>query len=133
MIEVHQFTEAGGHLHNEDILQIHKLPGHEGFLCALADGQGGQIGAARAARMACQSVIEQALSLPVPKLLAPTSWIQILESTNQTVSNDLDAGFTTLVAFCLVPDFICGGSCGDSAAALVSGNDEKVILTERQS
>ena len=99
----------------------------------MADGQGGQIGAARAAGLACQAVIEQALSLPLPKLLAPTSWIQILEGADLTVSNDSDAGLTTLVAFCLVPDFICGGSCGDSAAALIGGNDEKTILTERQS
>jgi len=132
MIEVHQFTEAGSHVQNEDILQIQKLSGEEGFLCALADGQGGQIGAARAARMACQAVIEKALSFPVPKLLAQTTWIQILEGADQAVSNDSDAGFTTLVAFCLVPDFICGGSCGDSAAALISGS-EKIILTQRQS
>lgn len=132
MIEVHQFSEAGGHLRNEDILQVQKLPGHEGFLCALADGQGGQIGAARAAGVACHSVIEHALSLPVPKLLAPANWIQILESADQAVSNDRQAGLTTLVAFCLVPNLICGGSCGDSAAALVLGNDERTILTERQ-
>ncbi|SRR6266478_390621 len=134
MIELHQFTEAGGHAENEDALQIRTLSGEqEGFLFALADGQGGQTGAARAARIACQAVIEQALNLPTRLLLVPTSWIQILERADQAVSDDPSAGFTTLVAFCLTSDFICGGSCGDSAAALIAGNREEIILTERQS
>jgi PPM family protein phosphatase len=134
MIELHQFTEAGGHAENEDALQIRSLAdGQEGFLCVLADGQGGQSGAARAGQIGCQAVIEQALSLPTPLLLVPTSWIQILERADQAISNDPNAGFTTLVAFCLVSDFICGGSCGDSGATLISGNGEKIILTERQS
>jgi len=134
MIEEFHISLAGGPADNEDALEIKRLrDDREGFLCALADGQGGQAGGARAAQIACQAVMEGALKLPVPALLVPANWIRILQRADQAVFNDPKAGFTTLVAFCLVSDFICGGSCGDSAAILVQADGEDKILTANQS
>ncbi len=47
------------------------------------------------------------------------------------VSQDADAGFTTLVGFCVASPMVVGASCGDSAAVLIQGDDQ-VQLTGQQ-
>jgi serine/threonine protein phosphatase PrpC len=84
MIEVFHLSEAGGHAVNEDALEIRALPdGQEGFLCALADGQGGQAGGARASKAACQAVMREALQLSMLQLLGPGPWLDILHKADQ--------------------------------------------------
>ncbi len=57
--------------------------------------------------------------------------LQIISAADDSVEMDADAGFTTLIAFGIDEDFICGASCGDSAVLLLNG-DETVLLTEHQ-
>jgi hypothetical protein len=98
----------------------------------VADGQGGRAGGAAASSLACRAAVEGAGTLPVRKLLAPATWATILRRADQAVADDPRAGFTTLVAFAVVGDAVCGASCGDSAAVASAGEGKPVILTGRQ-
>ena len=134
MIQVFSHTEAGGHAHNEDAFGVRPHPADpDCLLCALADGQGGHAGGARAAQVACRTCIEKA-SACQPSLLAmrPNTWETIVSQADAAVANDQDSGFTTLIAFCIQKDSICGASNGDSAVFARTGNGPGVILTARQ-
>jgi PPM family protein phosphatase len=134
MIQVFSHTEAGGHAHNEDAFDVRPHPAHpDCLLCALADGQGGQAGGARAAQLACRVCIEAASArLPAILVTRPDAWEEILRHADAAVSNDHEAGFTTLIAFSIQKDLICGASNGDSGAYAVSAGEPGAILTERQ-
>jgi PPM family protein phosphatase len=134
MIQVFSHTEVGGHAHNEDAFDVRPHPSDpDCLLCALADGQGGQAGGARAAQLACRVCIEAA-SAKQPAILVtrPGAWEEILRQADAAVSNDQQAGFTTLIAFSIQKDLICGASNGDSGVYAVSAGDPGVILTARQ-
>jgi hypothetical protein len=136
MIEVFHLSEAGGHAVNEDFLLVRPLSlpeGQEGFFCALADGQGGQTGGARAAMIACHTCMEEAINLSATNLFSPAAWPSILCKADQAVYTDRKAGLTALVVFCIAADLICGGSCGDCALILVDHNNQSEILTLNQS
>ena len=133
MIRIASHTEVGGHAKNEDSLVTCLLPdGSGGFLCALADGQGGRAGGARAAEVACRTCLEMGLNYRTAELLFPVTWSTILRKADQAVNADTLAGFTTLIAFCVTPEFVCGASCGDSATVLQSPGKPGQILTARQ-
>jgi hypothetical protein len=133
MIEVFHFSEAADPPRNEDRLDFRPLPdGQEGYVCALADGQGGQAGGARAASLACEICVAETLKLPVLKLFVPGAWEEILHKADIAVSKDRGAGLTTLLAFGLAPNFVCGASCGDSALVVFQANAEYEILTRQQ-
>jgi PPM family protein phosphatase len=134
MIQVNSHTEAGGHAHNEDAFDVAPHPSDpDCLLCALADGQGGRAGGARAAQQACRVCIEAA-SVRQPAILAtrPGAWEEILRQADAAVSNDHEAGFTTLIAFSMQKEFICGASSGDSGVYAVSAGEPGAILTEQQ-
>jgi hypothetical protein len=134
MIEVFHFSQAADHPRNEDRLHFRQLPdGQEGYVCALADGQGGQAGGARAASLACEICVAETLKLPVHKLFLPGMWGNILRKADEAVCHDRYSGLTTLVAFGLVPEFICGASCGDTELVVFQSEEEGEILTSRQS
>ncbi len=101
------------------------------LICALSDGQGGQAGGARAAQIAVESCLEKAQSYPLKKLLNPFTWQAIGEAVDRNVSLDSDAGYATFIGLALIPSFVIGISCGDSAVALLLG-DKFVQLTEHQ-
>lgn len=103
-----------------------------GFVCAVADGQGGQAGAALAAAIACQTCIEKASSFPLDQLLSPLTWTTILRQSDAAVTAAENAGYTTLIGFCLAENAICGGSSGDSAVLLRGAGQRPRILTEGQ-
>lgn len=130
MIRAFTHSEAGGHLHNEDAFAVH--PHNDGCLCALSDGQGGRAGGAAAAKLACKACIELAEKIPSSHLHSPMFWVETLQSADAAVAAHPDAGFTTLIAFYLTQDSICGASCGDSEILLLHGNQSKNYLTERQ-
>ncbi len=133
MIRFVSHSEVGGHPKIEDVWAIRPLSdGREGFLCALADGQGGRAGGARAAEVACQVSLEVASNCLVEEFFFPGRWSDILRKADDAVSNDCVAGFTTLIVFCVTPEFVSGASCGDSAAVLHSPARRGAILTERQ-
>src|SRR5713226_6513537 len=102
MIKVFSFSEAGGPAENEDALEVRLLADNpECYLCAVADGQGGHAGGAKAAKVACRATLDAALGYTPVELLRPRTWESILQLADEAVSEDNTAGFTTLVAFCL--------------------------------
>jgi hypothetical protein len=134
MIQIFSHTETGGHAHNEDAIEVRPHPSDpDCLLCALADGQGGQAGGARAAHLVYRVCIEAA-SAKQPAILVtrPGAWEEILRQADAAVANDPEAGFTTLIAFCIQKDAICGASNGDSGVYAVSAGEPGAILTERQ-
>ncbi len=132
-IEVASLSLAGGHLENEDAFVVEELPGDPAcFLCALADGQGGQAGGGQAARGACAvSIAETRRRSPVQLLLSST-WSAIVGAADLAVSRYPDAGFCTLVTFAVTERMVCGASCGDSALVLITGNRRNSVLTDPQ-
>jgi hypothetical protein len=133
MPTVHTFTEAGGHAHNEDLFLVQPSP-HDPdcWLCVLADGVGGQPGGARAARLACEATMATAVKLPVAALETMEVWGELLEGVDADVAADPDAGFTTLIGFCVTSANVVGASCGDSAVLLVDHSIAPVVLTKHQ-
>jgi hypothetical protein len=132
MIRVWSYSEAGGHPENEDAFAVQPHPSApDCFLCAVADGQGGQAGGGPAARTACQAFLDAAARLPVEKLLQPRTWPTLLQSADRAVADDPESGFTTLAAFSLTPGQLCGASSGDSAV-VARGSGDGIILTGRQ-
>lgn len=119
MIRTHSFSCAGGHSVNEDAFALHPIGG--GWEAALADGQGGRAGGARAAQLACEIVLRSA-----------GSWAERLVAADVAVATDREAGFTTLVALQIVKDRLFGASCGDSAAVAVCAGTAPKVLTSRQ-
>lgn len=120
MIRTYHFTAAGGHPVNEDAFVLRPLPGGAGYAVALADGQGGRAGGARAAQIACRIAS------------ASANWAEGLPEADAAVAADPEAGFTTLVALAVEGDYLSGASCGDSAALAVSGGETLRLLTSRQ-
>ena len=131
-MRVHTFTEAGGHPHNEDAVRVEPHPRDPGvLLVALADGQGGRAGGARAAQLAVDRAIELAGQRKASSL-GWFVWQDVLRRADTAVAADPVAGFTTLVAFAVFANgLIEGASCGDSAL-LVVDPDERSVWTRRQ-
>jgi PPM family protein phosphatase len=133
VIRVNTFSEPGGHPINEDafIAQFHPVDPNC-WICCIADGQGGRAGGARAAQLACRGAVDVALSTLPRKLANPFTWSGLLHNADETVRDDVEAGFTTLVGFCIAADHLAGASCGDSAVAVASGNRILHIVTGNQ-
>src|SRR5205814_102440 len=55
-----------------------------------------------------------------------------LRGADFAVAKNCNAGFTTLVAFCVTKNWVCGGSSGDSAAVVVRRQAPPTVLTARQ-
>jgi hypothetical protein len=126
------FTEAGGHAVNEDAFAVRAHPADAGLLlCALADGQGGRAGGARAAALASRVTVEAASRLPPATAADPAAWAALLCEADAAVEADAEAGFSTLIGLALTHDTVVGASCGDSAAVAVSAG-RAVDLTRRQ-
>lgn len=133
MIRVATHTEAGGPAHNEDAFVIRPHPADpESYLCAVADGQGGQPGGGPAARRACDAFLAVASQATLPELMLLRVWDDILAYVDRAVADDADAGFTTLVTFCIAGGHLVGASCGDSALVLVEAGQAPLVLTARQ-
>jgi serine/threonine protein phosphatase PrpC len=127
-------SEAGGHPKNEDAFDLRRHP-EEGvcWVGTLADGQGGQSGAAEAARLACRIVIESAMAQPTASLWKPRTWVEALRRADEGILADAGAGYTTLIGFAAVGGRVVGASCGDSALWVAGADDHIIDLTARQS
>jgi serine/threonine protein phosphatase PrpC len=122
MSNLFSFTEAGGHVTNEDAFLVEPHPADpECLLCALADGQGGRAGGRRAAEVACRTAIDAARGWAVADLRKPVIWSHLLGAADGAVEADPEAGFTTLVGFCVCGTELAGASSGDSALLLIRG------------
>lgn len=131
-MQIHTFTEAGGHLVNEDAFLVQPHPADPGCLIvALADGQGGRAGGARAAQLACSTVVEAASGTRTSALTHSGTWYDFARLADAAVAGDAAAGFTTLVAYCVHGQHVIGASNGDSALLVMTG-DEAFIWTKYQ-
>ena len=130
MIRTHSYSATGGHAVNEDAFVLHPLA--DGWLVALADGQGGRVGGKRAAQVACETALQHALTLPVVQLGDARVWADILGRADAAVSADRDAGFTTLIGLYVQDSHVAGASAGDSAALAICGDAAPRVLTSRQ-
>ncbi|MBY0458169.1 MAG: protein phosphatase 2C domain-containing protein [Gemmataceae bacterium] len=127
MIRTYAFSAAGGHAVNEDAFALHLLPAEgDAYLVALADGQGGRSGGARAAQLVCRVVRERADEVE------SLGWPAVLALADAEVAADPQAGFTTLVGLSVRAERVTGASCGDSAAVAVCGANAPRVLTSRQ-
>jgi serine phosphatase RsbU (regulator of sigma subunit) len=122
-MNVFSFSAAGGHPVNEDVLRVEPHPKDpDVLLVAVADGQGGRSGGARAARLAVDTVIEVAGRMKPEDLgRSPFEWPDALRQADEAVRDDPQAGFTTLIGLIAFTEMgiITGGSCGDSAVLVV--------------
>ena len=133
MITVSSCSEKGDHAVNEDIFEVRRHPADpDCWLCFLADGQGGCAGGERAARLACEVAAEAALRLPLIELSKPETWVDVLQEADAAVAADPDAGFTTLIGFCITGENVAGASSGDSAVVAASAGSRLKTLTDRQ-
>jgi len=133
MVSMLSFSEAGGHPANEDAFTVRRHPADaDCWLCFLADGQGGRAGGARAAQLACHRAADAALLQPRGKLAVPSAWAAILECADAAVCSDPEAGFTTLLGFCLADGYLVGASCGDSAVLAWTAGDRPKEVTAGQ-
>jgi hypothetical protein len=134
-MNVFSFSEAGGHPENEDAWLVERHPSDPDLLLvAIADGQGGQSGGGRAARVAVRAVVAAAVHHEPAKLqYNQYLWREILHEADDAVLADPDAGFTTLIGFAAGESGgpILGASSGDSAVLLVNGG-EPVECTSHQ-
>ena len=68
-----------------------------------------------------------------PRLLTkPSSWVDILQEADRAVFREPDAGFTTLLGFCIIGGSLVGASSGDSAVLILSGDGSALDLTRGQ-
>ncbi len=134
MYEIFSCSELGeGHSVNEDSFIVQAHPSEPTcLLVAFADGQGGQPGGARAALVACTSVIEEAKRTKVTALIGWQTWPAILRAADETVSGAPEAGFTTLIGLCCISGQLSGASNGDSAAVVVNASGEWIEITNGQ-
>lgn len=132
MPSVLTFTEVGSHRLNEDVLVVKQ---HEAepnlWLCFMADGQGGQPGGGPAAQLACEVALKAALDCSPQELQDQRRWAGFLRLADKDVEADVETGCTTFVGLCVFNGQIFGVSSGDSAALLVS-RDQEVELTSGQ-
>lgn len=127
------FSAVGDHETNEDAFAVSRHPEvGECVLCAVADGQGGRAGGEKAARTACDSFIVEAGRRSPRELKKARLWGGMLRGVDEAVFAENDAGFSTLVAFALTNEWVCGASSGDSAALLVNAGRRAQVLTESQ-
>ncbi len=126
-------SEAGHNHANEDAVLVRPHPEDARvLLCCLADGQGGQFGGAVAAQVAVEESVRVASTFPVKDLFhKDVWWYVIVNAADQAVWDNEGAGYTTLISLCVSEREVCGASCGDSGALLLSGG-QVTILTENQ-
>ena len=132
MVQAFVYSEAGGKLKNEDAVSVQQYPADgRVWICALADGQGGQFGGERAAQLAVEVSLKTATTSQLKQLSESQFWEHVAETTDKSVSDNEDAGYTTLVICCINIDSVLGVSSGDSAAIILN-KDGAIALTENQ-
>jgi serine/threonine protein phosphatase PrpC len=135
MIHAFSFSELGqGHATNQDAFQVRRHPADEDcWLCTLADGQGGQFGGERAAKISCRAAMDAAADRRVGDLTEHGTWVTVIHAADKSVAADPDAGHTALLAFCVVRGRLLGASNGDCALlAQTTGRVEEVTKGQRK-
>lgn len=122
MFAVTSYTCPADGGENEDDYAVEPHPRDTACrLYAVADGQGGQAGAAPAVQTACRAFIQIASGYSPRRLTWRSTRQRIMRLTDKAVAKEPAAGFTTLVAGCVTPTTVYGAASGDSAALLAIG------------
>lgn len=133
MLTVAHCSEIGCGGENEDAFVVRPHPNDPNcLLCAVADGQGGQLLGGPAARLACQAGMDWASRIPLERLSSPTAWVEIIRQADQAAAGDRTVGKTTLVALSVKGNRVDGASVGDSAAVILELGQPMRLLTEHQ-
>src|SRR5262249_44124751 len=123
MYQLFTFSEAGGHPVNEDAFEALPPPAAPDCpLCAPAAGPRGQPGGRPPSRLACRAAVEAASQVSPSKFPGLAAWLAVLRAADAAVCADAEAGFTTLLGFCVTGEALCGASSGDSAVLLANGD-----------
>ena len=134
MINVVTFSEVGGHVVNEDTFTVERHPSDpDCWLCCLGDGQGGRAGGRQASQLACRVAMDTAVRESPQTLASPLAWTELLHGTDDAVRDAPEAGFTTLIGFCISKAYLAGASCGDSAVLVSTSGQRPRVVTEGQS
>jgi hypothetical protein len=121
------------HEQNEDAYGLEQLSTYpDCWFGAIADGQGGQFGAARAAQATVQTLLEQARTVSYEDWEHPWLWTKLFRECDRAVYSDPSAGYTTLVAFTITGGHLFGASCGDSIILCKVRGTEIVEVTNKQ-
>lgn len=132
-MNIASFSEAKTGGTNEDALDLSVHPQDDSLqIVALADGQGGRSGGAKAAQTAVKSAVSLALSASVAQVQSERFWAQLLFDVDQSVCDEPDAGFTTFVGVAVTVTKIIGVSSGDSQALLLTPDGSVELLTSKQ-
>ena len=132
MLSVRTFTEAGGHVVNEDSFSGRPHPDDErSLMVALADGMGGQAGGGRASDLAVRTTLEKAGEMSL-EILMSHGWMDVMRQADSAVSADRQAGFTTLIGLAVHENELRGAACGDSAVLAIDGPGRVQELTKGQ-
>ena len=105
---------ASGRASTEDRALL--APIEAGWLVVVADGTGGISGGARAAELLIRGVREAART--GFDTTDPAAWAALLDTLDDVIADDSDAGETTGVALMVTSGLVVGASCGDSRAFL---------------
>ena len=65
-------------------------------------------------------------------MAVPSTWLAILARADAAVAADVEAGFTTLIGFCLDGEKVVGASCGDSAVLALGRGVSPCAVTAKQ-
>lgn len=105
---------------NQDHIEIRRF--QKARLMALADGQGGQAGGAKAARIAVRAALDW-----IERALDPFDFDTLrtaISVADEAVEADEDAGFTTLILLACDEQRVAGASVGDSMVWHIGPGDE---------
>jgi PPM family protein phosphatase len=134
MIRATHWSGPGGHAENQDAFVVGAYwSDPTWWVAAVADGQGGQAGAAEAAQCGCRAFLDQAKLAPSRMLTSPANWLTWLRAVDEAVQRDKSAGYFALVALAVSDTALIGVSSGDCAAVAYCGGEKPVVLTDRQS
>jgi hypothetical protein len=85
-----------------------------------------------AARLAVDAALAETNNHAVADLPSPVAWRNVVERADQAVSENPDAGFTTLTAIAANQGWLCGASSGDSLILWVDSDGSCRLLSETQ-
>ena len=112
---------------NQDHIEVRRRNGAR--LVALADGQGGQSGGAKAARIAIQAALDFLEN--APDLFDSDTLRTAISLADEAVEADGDAGFSTLIVLVCNEHKVAGASVGDSMVWHINSRSEEE-LTHKQ-